>query len=279
MPGVLAGYGSSSINDNMPWEYAIELANETGKDILLNTPILASYSYLVSLANLLKYGCNSAGKPYTSATANPAYPPLNPNLNVYFQLADELWNWGYVTTNHECEGMVFSALWDYDNPTANSSPPAGSNDYTGILMSDTAPTAGQAPYGSGSITGSFYTQNVNYDLYAMGQFLTNVGFSIAKTGGSDSWEAPNGTWWWYNGNPAGTGWNSVGDATRMIQISNDSVPSTATRRCPATARWIAACGPWWSGNRASRMVPTGPCSPWSGTTTAAAAAITRRRTR
>src|SRR5580704_12126558 len=75
------------------------LANETGRDLMLSLPPGATgesptdtTSYIYNLANLLKYGSNQQGVPYTSYQANPYYPGLEPNLRVYLEIGNELWN-------------------------------------------------------------------------------------------------------------------------------------------------------------------------------------------
>jgi hypothetical protein len=80
------------------WEMKVMLANETGRDLMISLPLLASGrtpadvdSYLYKLACLLRYGSDGR-EPYPRDVAAPAYPPLNPNLRVYFELENELWN-------------------------------------------------------------------------------------------------------------------------------------------------------------------------------------------
>ncbi len=75
------------------WEYKVMAANETGRDIMLSIPTDASNDYTSKLANLLRYGSDGVN-PYTSPQTNPVFPPLNSNLRVYFEIANELWNWG-----------------------------------------------------------------------------------------------------------------------------------------------------------------------------------------
>jgi hypothetical protein len=78
-------------------EYLIMFANETGRDLYLCTPITADDEYFAKLARLLKYG--SDGKePYSGPTKNPKYPPLNPNLRVYIEVGNEIWNWAFGST-------------------------------------------------------------------------------------------------------------------------------------------------------------------------------------
>jgi len=102
------GVGPPS-NNGASWEHKILLANETGRDLMLSLPTVASgsgpadtTSYIYNLANLLCYGSDGV-EPYTAPTSNPVYPPLNANLRVYLELGDELWNWGnpyYVDFNN-----------------------------------------------------------------------------------------------------------------------------------------------------------------------------------
>ncbi len=97
---------SDASNNGWAWEYKIMLANETGRDLMIGVPVIASgrmaadtTSYVVKLANLIRYG--SDGKePYTSEQANPVYPPLNSNLRVYIELGNELWNTSGVFNNN-----------------------------------------------------------------------------------------------------------------------------------------------------------------------------------
>ncbi len=76
------------------WEDLVMLANETGKDLYLTLPVAANRAYFKKLALLLKYGSDGR-EPYTAMRPNPAYPPLNPNLKVYFEVGNEIWNWAF----------------------------------------------------------------------------------------------------------------------------------------------------------------------------------------
>ena len=74
------------------------LANETGADLYLNLPLMVTgwspadtTSYVYKLALLLRYGSDGV-EPYSAPTVNPVYPPLNPNLRLYLELSNELWN-------------------------------------------------------------------------------------------------------------------------------------------------------------------------------------------
>jgi hypothetical protein len=58
------------------WEYAIQLCNETQKDMWINIPGPASNDYVLQLATLI-------------------HNNLAPGRNLYFEWADEVWNWTY----------------------------------------------------------------------------------------------------------------------------------------------------------------------------------------
>ncbi|MFN4244092.1 MAG: fibronectin type III domain-containing protein [Tepidisphaerales bacterium] len=96
------GIGERSRN-GPAWEYIIMLANETGTDLMLSVPVPASgetpadvNSYIYKLAQLLRYGSDQSGNVYTTDVPNPYHPPLNPNLRVYLELGNELWNFASV---------------------------------------------------------------------------------------------------------------------------------------------------------------------------------------
>ena len=60
----------------VPYEDMIELCNETGKDMWINIPALATPQFVQSLAQLIS-------------------AELNPNLNVYVEYSNEDWNFGF----------------------------------------------------------------------------------------------------------------------------------------------------------------------------------------
>ncbi|MHB1157986.1 MAG: PA14 domain-containing protein [Phycisphaerales bacterium] len=90
-------YGEN--NGGECWEDLVMLANETGKDLYVCTPVEADEDYLRKLALLLKFGSDGR-EPYTSAQEHPAYPPLNPNLRVYVEIGNEIWNWAFGSTKN-----------------------------------------------------------------------------------------------------------------------------------------------------------------------------------
>lgn len=80
-------------NRGLPWEAAIAVANGAGKDLYINIPTYATDAYVTNLAKVIKYGSDGVN-PYTSPQSNPVWAPLNPNLNLYIEYANEVWNWG-----------------------------------------------------------------------------------------------------------------------------------------------------------------------------------------
>lgn len=90
-------YGEN--NGGECWEDLVMLANETGKDLYVCTPVEADEDYLRKLALLLKFGSDGR-EPYTSAQEHPAYPPLNPNLRVYVEIGNEIWNWAFGSSKN-----------------------------------------------------------------------------------------------------------------------------------------------------------------------------------
>lgn len=84
--------GAVATGKGQPWELLVQLANATGNDLWINVPTRADDAYLTRLAQLLRYGSDGVN-PYTSARANPVWPPLRTGLKVYVELGNELWNW------------------------------------------------------------------------------------------------------------------------------------------------------------------------------------------
>lgn len=73
------------------WEHLIILANTVGIDLWINVPVKADDTYILNLANLVKYGSDGVN-PYTSTQANPIFPPLNSGLRIYVEYGNEIWN-------------------------------------------------------------------------------------------------------------------------------------------------------------------------------------------
>jgi len=69
----LTTYCTQSRRCGVSWEYMIQLANETGKDIWINIPHKATDDFVTQCATLFKN-------------------TLNPNIKVYIEFSNEMWN-------------------------------------------------------------------------------------------------------------------------------------------------------------------------------------------
>jgi hypothetical protein len=108
------------------WEYLVMLANETGRDLYITTPIGANDEYIEKLALLTRYGSDGR-EPYRAPTAEPIYPPLNSNLRLYVEFDNEIWNWAFESTDvakritkaeHDKVSEVWKAI-NYDGQAGN----------------------------------------------------------------------------------------------------------------------------------------------------------------
>ena len=90
------GRGSFALtnqNTGIPWEHMVALCNQTGKNLWLNLPHLASPDCLTKLAKLIRFGSDGV-EPYESVQASPVWPPLDPALKVFIEYSNEIWNAG-----------------------------------------------------------------------------------------------------------------------------------------------------------------------------------------
>jgi hypothetical protein len=72
-------------------EHFVQLCNAANADMWINMPSMVDDDYVTKTAQLILYGSDGRN-PYTSPQANPVYPPLNPNLKVYVEYGNEIWN-------------------------------------------------------------------------------------------------------------------------------------------------------------------------------------------
>ncbi|MGD0096301.1 MAG: hypothetical protein ABSB60_07385 [Terracidiphilus sp.] len=72
-------------------EYQIMLCNTIKADCYINIPMVVSDDFVTKMAETIAYGSDGTN-PYTSTQTNPVYPPLNPQLRVYLEYANEIWN-------------------------------------------------------------------------------------------------------------------------------------------------------------------------------------------
>lgn len=81
------------------YEYVILMCNEMNVDCWINIPHCANDDHIRKMAQIFKYGSDGTN-PYTSPQANPKYPPLNPNLKLYVEFSNEVWNWNFPQTGY-----------------------------------------------------------------------------------------------------------------------------------------------------------------------------------
>ena len=67
---------SAAANSQVPWEVCIALCNKLNRDAWINIPAQADDAYVQELAHLV-------------------HQELNPNLHVYLEYSNEVWNWGF----------------------------------------------------------------------------------------------------------------------------------------------------------------------------------------
>jgi hypothetical protein len=70
------GYRNGKIVNGVPWEIVVALGNEMDADIWVNVPHLSTPAYQEAFATYVKNN-------------------LNPNLKVYVEFSNEVWNWGF----------------------------------------------------------------------------------------------------------------------------------------------------------------------------------------
>jgi hypothetical protein len=97
-------FASQQRPNGASWEYAIALCNTLHKDMWVNVPVGATDEYVRDLANLIR-------------------TTLNPNLNVYVEFSNEVWNSSFpqfytnlAAAEAEVKASAYSPL-DYDGDT------------------------------------------------------------------------------------------------------------------------------------------------------------------
>ncbi|MGF1449832.1 MAG: hypothetical protein ACFB20_10500 [Opitutales bacterium] len=76
------------------YEFMVALSNETNSNMWVNLPHQATDDYVRQLANLILYGSDINGTPYTSPQVDPYYAPLDPSLKLYIEYSNEIWSNG-----------------------------------------------------------------------------------------------------------------------------------------------------------------------------------------
>jgi hypothetical protein len=102
----------------MAYEDIIAMAAETGSDVWINVPALATDDYVCRLARLFRYGeqgdkSNSPCDP-TAAAGTATTAPLNSTSRVYVEYSNEIWNWGFQQIED-----VYCMVWGMPDKTGD----------------------------------------------------------------------------------------------------------------------------------------------------------------
>src|SRR5216684_2467934 len=98
-----------------PWEHVIRLSNELRTDAWIDIPFNATDDYVRNVAQVFAYGSDGVN-PYPGARADPAYPPLDSNLNLYIEYSNELWNSLYTQTHDNCRATSEELVGNRNSP-------------------------------------------------------------------------------------------------------------------------------------------------------------------
>src|SRR5229473_1794080 len=98
-----------------PWEHVIRLSNELRTDAWIGIPFNATDDYVRNVAQVFAYGSDGVN-PYPGARADPAYPPLDSNLNLYIELSNELWNFVFGQTLDNCKATSDELVANPNSP-------------------------------------------------------------------------------------------------------------------------------------------------------------------
>jgi hypothetical protein len=86
------GFGGDH-GTGVAFEHMVALANAAGRDMWITLPHLATDDFIIRLAQLIRFGSDGVN-PYSYTAANPVYPPLNPNRQVFVEYSNEIWSNG-----------------------------------------------------------------------------------------------------------------------------------------------------------------------------------------
>lgn len=102
------GFGAFQLAvQGVAWEYLVQFCNLAHKDMWLSIPAHVTNDYILKLAQLFRFGSDGLN-PYTSPQSNPIYPGLDPDLNVYVEYSNEVWN-GTFEANSYAQSQAWAA--------------------------------------------------------------------------------------------------------------------------------------------------------------------------
>ena len=108
------------------WEYAVQLANETNRDLWICIPAMASGnsptqtgSYIYKLAQLIRNGSDGV-QPYANGyTGTKTYPGLASGRKLYVEFSNEVWNPGTpFTQNRQNKSAALAEVAAGNSPLA-----------------------------------------------------------------------------------------------------------------------------------------------------------------
>jgi hypothetical protein len=160
--------GSRFQAGGMAYEDIIAFANQTGKAIWINIPVAATDDYVCRLARLLRYGepsdkSNSACS--TTAAGNGTETPLNPNITVYVELSNEIWNSSFEEWNQLYCWANGAAPSGHDCPAGPTPTSAMGRAALASSFFINWNSSQNDPYGKGLLYGIFLTKR-NHDIFA-----------------------------------------------------------------------------------------------------------------
>lgn len=260
---VLPSYFKANITNSEVWEDLVMFANETGKDLYITIPVNASSAYVTDLAELIKYGSDGVN-PYTSYQANPVYPGLNPNLNVYVEWSNEIWNPGF--TQHQA-AVQDSALAVEDNTPEgqiinyDGSSPSGNWERWAALMTVEASNDFRAVWGDAAM-GTSVRILLEYQYYNLQDTAYNeLGFINDYFDNGDGAQhvtnpEPVSYYIWGAGGPNYYGFNNPTGAQSAITVPDFSFETPVV--APGTVQ-VDPTGAGWtfSGNAGIYNLGTG----------------------
>jgi hypothetical protein len=88
------GGSEGNRSTGVAFEHMVMLCNQTGRNLWINVPHLASNDFITKLAQLIRFGSDGRN-PYTSAQTNPQFAPLRSDLLVFVEYSNEIWSSGF----------------------------------------------------------------------------------------------------------------------------------------------------------------------------------------
>ena len=100
MSGVLHPRRPSASSDGnretgVAFEHMVALCNQTGRNLWINVPHLATDDFITRLGKLIAFGSDGVN-PYDAPNANPVHAPLRNDLKVYLEFSNEIWSGGFA---------------------------------------------------------------------------------------------------------------------------------------------------------------------------------------